>query len=189
MKKELVVVGGPNGAGKTTFVNSFLLDDGFTYLGADLIAYELCPEDVESVSVRAGREFIKRIKLCREAGENVIVESTLSGRSLAKHIERYKAAGYEVQVIFISLPNDLVSADRVKIRVTKGGHNVPDEDIKRRFLKTHRNFWHLYRFMADEWFVFVNKENGHELLAAGVNDCYFATDESLMASFLWKTKA
>ncbi|MDF1741059.1 MAG: zeta toxin family protein [Verrucomicrobiales bacterium] len=183
---ELIVVGGPNGAGKTTFIKAFIRDNPHIYLGADQIAYELCPEDVDSVSVKAGREFVKRVRSCRDLGTDVIVESTLSGRSLTRQIEQFREAGYSIKVIFISLPNQAASAERVRIRVSKGGHNVPTEDIERRFLRTHANFWNLYRGLADRWYLYSNKEGGHELVAGGMNDNYVVLDQIAMRSFLWK---
>lgn len=184
--KELVLVGGPNGAGKTTFINSFLLAENFTYLGADLIAYEMCPENVESVSFSAAREFLNRLQACRKSGKNVIVESTLAGKSLAKYIRKYKDAGYSIKLIFLTLPNQAASARRVKIRVAKGGHNVPEKDIERRFLRTHRNFWNLYRPLADRWYLFANQCEKHELVAAGEDDRYVSSDAAEMRYILWK---
>lgn len=186
--KEMILVGGPNGAGKTTFIESFLDTQKFTYLGADLIAYEMCPEDVASVAAKAGREFIKRIKAHRLAGDWVIVESTLSGRSLSRHVERFRDAGYLVRVIFISIPNANVSAERVRIRVNKGGHDVPLEDIKRRYLKTHQNFWQLYRPLVDRWFLYENQKLGHRLIALGIKNQYDVIDKPAMDAFLWKLK-
>lgn len=187
--KEILIVGGPNGAGKTTFIESFLDSGDYVYLGADQIAYELCPEDVASVAAKAGREFIKRIKTHRENGDQLIVESTLSGKSLARHIEKFKDAGYLVRVIFISIPNANVSAERVRIRVSKGGHHVPIEDIERRYLKTHRNFWHLYRNLADDWAVYLNEENGHQMLAYGNSNSYDIIQKPEWREIEWKFQA
>lgn len=186
--KEIVLVGGPNGAGKTTFIESFLDHYQFEYLGADKIAYDLCPDDVESVAIQAGREFIKRVRSCCDNGDNVIVESTLSGVSLAKHIKRFRDRGYLVRVIFISIPNAKVSAQRVELRVSKGGHKVPIEDIERRYLRTYQNFWHVYRPLADRWFIYSNQNNNHQLKAFGDSKCYDMFDKPFMQDFLWKLK-
>ncbi len=162
------MVGDPNGAGKTTFVRSFLRDVPFRYLGADQIAYELCPEDVASVALQAGREFLRQIREARESRESVIVESTLAGKGLARELRAFREAGYELRLIFVSLPSSRTSAARVAIRVKKGGHDVPAEDIRRRFRRTHQNFWDLYRPIVHQWELFYNGGRSHTLVAAGV---------------------
>lgn len=80
-QKQAIIVGGPNGAGKTTFVEEFLRDLPYRYIGADLIAAETAPDNPESVAFDAGREFMRQIESAIVAGEDVIVETTLSGKS------------------------------------------------------------------------------------------------------------
>lgn len=188
-QSELILAGGPNGAGKTTFVESFLRGEGRTYLGADQIAYEMRPDDVASVAVAAGREFIRRLQVCRQRGENLIVESTLSGKSLSGHLRIFRESGYAVKIVFISLPAVADSIARVALRVSKGGHDVPREDLERRFLRTHHNFWHVYRPLADRWYLYLNNRRKHEKVAEGIQDSYVVENDSLMQAFLWKAQS
>lgn len=185
----MIVVGGPNGAGKTTLVGAYREREAFRYLGADAIAYELRPEDVASVAVQAGRMFLERLEECCARGEDVIVETTLSGRSFQRVMQRYRAAGYDVELIFISLASAAVSAERVAIRVGKGGHDVPDEDIQRRFLRAHWNFWNLFRPLADDWQLLFNGPTGHQPVAKGAGDKIYVANERLWLEFSTKLRS
>lgn len=184
MPKELLLVGGPNGAGKTTFANEYVAQKGCTYLGADAIAYELAPDDVASVAVAAGREFIYRLDALLKAGETAVVESTLAGKSLAKWLERAKTLGYEVTVIYVMIDSAEKSLQRVKERVNQGGHDVPAADIIRRFERTARNFWHTYREIADLWDIYYNQDEQRLLVATGDKDSWIVHKERRFEQFL-----
>ncbi|MCB1229803.1 MAG: zeta toxin family protein [Verrucomicrobiae bacterium] len=180
---QIILIGGPNGAGKTTFVRSFLREISCRYLSADQIAYDLCPEDVASVAVQAGRQFLLQIRKARENRESVIVESTLSGKGLARELRAFRAAGYEIRLVFISLPSVRTSSARVALRVSKGGHDVPAQDIRRRFYRTHVNFWELYRPIAHRWELFYNGHQlGHQLVARGKD-----RHTSVLKPIFWNT--
>ncbi len=60
-----------------------------------------------------------------------------------------KVAGYIVKVSYLWLPSDSASLRRVRNRVRQGGHNVPPDDIRRRYLPSIRNFFELYQPLAD----------------------------------------
>lgn len=135
-RKELIVVGGPNGSGKTTLAKELIADQNIAYISADDIAYEFAPSNPESVRVKAGKEFFKRLDAAISKEDNVLIESTLSGKSLSSLIRKYQSEyDYSVSVVFVYLANAEVCVERVAIRVEKGGHEVPVEDIKRRFLQ------------------------------------------------------
>jgi predicted ABC-type ATPase len=144
-QKQAIIVGGPNGAGKTTFVEEFLRDLPYRYIGADLIAAEIAPDHPESVAFDAGREFMRQIERAIAGGENVIVETTLSGKSFRNVIQEMRQRNYyvSVQCIFLKSPESHII--RVAERVRGGGHHVPDDDVIRRFTRSLRNFWQLYR--------------------------------------------
>lgn len=184
MPKELLLVGGPNGAGKTTFATEYVAQKGCTYLGADAIAYELAPDDVASVAVTAGREFIYRLDALLKAGETAVVESTLAGKSLAKWLKRAKTLGYEVTVIYVMIDSAEKSLQRVRQRVSKGGHDVPEADILRRFVRTARNFWHTYREIADHWNIRYNNDDEKIIVATGGLDSWIIYDDARFDQFL-----
>lgn len=126
----------------------------------------------ETVAVAAGRLFLEQLAAARKSGEDVIVESTLSGKSFARQVEKFREEGYEVETLFITPLDVRDSVDRVSKRVRKGGHHVPEKDIRRRFLRAHSNFWSLYRPLSSlGWSVFVNETGkGHIHVATGFQD-------------------
>ena len=82
---------------------------------------------------------LEMIDACVRRGDSFAFETTLSGRGYARMIPRWKEQGYWVQLIFLRLPSPEAAIARVKQRVEMGGHNIPDEDIHRRFYAGWRN--------------------------------------------------
>ena len=96
---KLFLVSGPNGAGKSTFAKKFLAEHpDYIFLNADEIARVLPPQDVHAVRFEAGRAFLTNMAMLRERGANLVVESTLSGVSLAQQIQLFVEAGYITDV-------------------------------------------------------------------------------------------
>lgn len=156
-KKTLVIVGGANGVGKTTFAYQYRDDFGITYLGADEIAAEIIKNNCKgNIELKAGREFFKRLDLFLKKGKSVIIESTLSGMGLARKIEKFRTAGYSIHLIYVFLTDSELCKKRISVRIKKGGHDVPDLDVERRFFRSIKNFWKRYKGLADTWQVFYN---------------------------------
>jgi predicted ABC-type ATPase len=151
----LIVIGGANGSGKTTLAREYILVENLPYLG-DQIAFKLNPEDVASVAIEAGRLFVQIIDESISKKDSFILESTLSGLSLRKWINKAREAGYNISILFVFLDSPEVCIRRVASRVSKGGHHVPDEDIVRRYTRSNNNFWHTYKNLANGWSLFNN---------------------------------
>jgi predicted ABC-type ATPase len=100
-------------------------------------------------------------------GESFAFETTLSGRGYARMIPEWQAVGYRVKLIFLSLPSVGMSIDRVATRVAQGGHNVPENIIKRRFLSGLNNFHETYKPLVDVWALYDNSQNAPILLEKG----------------------
>ena len=164
---RLIVIGGANGSGKTTLAREYISVEGLPYLGADQIAYELKPDDVESVALEAGRLFIQKIAEAIELNESFIVESTLSGISLRKWLSRARVAGFLISTSFVYLDSAELCIVRVSSRVSRGGHNVPADDIRRRYDRSNRNFWNVYAPLSDEWRLYNNTGSGIIPVATG----------------------
>lgn len=163
----LWVVGGPNGAGKTTFAEPHAKQLGCSYLGADAVAYEMAPDAPETVARAAGREFLVRLHRGVERGESLVVESTLSGVTFAREIVRAQERGHAVYMLFFVLSSAEACIARVAQRVRKGGHFVPDDDVRRRFDRSLRNIEDRYRPLAEEWWQVDNSGVVPVLLASG----------------------
>ncbi len=152
----LIIIGGANGSGKTTLAKEIIPDEHLPYLGADEIASHLNSSDPQQVAIQAGRVFSQTLNENIEQKKSLIVESTLSGISLTKHLRKAKTFGYAIRILFVYLDSPELCMKRVEERVAKGGHNVPAEDIKRRFQRANDNFWSVYKDLADEWGLFIN---------------------------------
>jgi len=170
--KELIIVGGPNGSGKTTFSARYSTLNGWQYLGADAIAAEIAPGAPETVAFAAGAEMIRRVSAALGGDNSLVIESTLSGRTMRKTIEEAKIAGFAVTVVLIFLVSADECVSRVRQRVLKGGHSVPDGDIRRRYKRSMRNFWEMYRLLADKWVLLYNGKEGMIEVAGGEQDSY-----------------
>lgn len=167
--KKILIIAGPNGAGKTTFARNFLANetDYLTFINADLIAAGLNPLQPENEAMRAGRLMLQMLDERVKAGDSFAFETTLSGRGYARMIRTWQAQGYEVKLVFLSLPSAEVAISRVNRRVREGGHRVPDDVIRRRYEAGRQNFESFYRDLADDWALYDNSGNTPILLAEG----------------------
>ncbi len=171
MSKKVIIIAGPNGAGKTTFARSFLPREANCprFINADLIAAGLSPFAPETAALKAGRLMIKEIEGSVHLGESFAFETTLSGLTYIKHIQRWRRQGYHVTLFFLSLPNPEVAIARVAERVRQGGHHIPVDVIRRRFVAGLRNFDQAYKPMVDAWAKYDNVGENPKLLEWGEN--------------------
>lgn len=158
--KKIIIIAGPNGAGKTTFAQKFLPAEAKTlrFINADLIAAGLAPFNPESVAIKAGRLMLEEIDKCVNAGQNFAFETTLSGLAYLHKIKIWQSLGYQVKLWFLSLPSADIAVSRVAIRVSQGGHNIPEQIIRRRFKAGLHNFHHRYNKVVDAWAFYENSD-------------------------------
>lgn len=156
MPRRIVILAGPNGAGKTTFAREYLPREAGcpTFINVDLLAAALSPFDPSRAAVRAGRLMIEEMRRLTRVGEDFAFETTLSGRNYATLIPHWRAAGYHVTLIFLSLPSPELAIARVRARVAQGGHDVPDAVVRRRFESGLKNFHATYRHLVDAWMLY-----------------------------------
>jgi predicted ABC-type ATPase len=157
-KRTIFILAGPNGAGKTTFAREYLPAEAQcpTFINADLIAAGISPFQPEQAAIRAGRLMLELIDQHVARGESFAFETTLAGKSFARSIPRWQAQGYSVTIHFLALTSVEHAMERVARRVRQGGHSVPDEVIRRRFIAGRENFERIYKILADEWVLLDN---------------------------------
>lgn len=157
--KRIVIIAGPNGAGKTTFAREFLPADAElpNFVNADLIAAGLSPFAPDLAAFRAGRIMLETIADYAKRGESFSFETTLSGLTYAQMIPVWRSSRYLVKLIFLSLPNVEIALERVATRVIQGGHNVPEDVIRRRFAHGIKNF-ESYKALVDSWQLYDNSD-------------------------------
>ncbi|HYO76115.1 MAG TPA: AAA family ATPase [Thermoanaerobaculia bacterium] len=170
-ERKVVIIGGPNGAGKTTFAREFLPHEAAlpVFINADLIAAGLSPFDPGAAAIRAGRMMLVEIDRHAAAGRSFAFETTLSGHTYIRRIDDWRKRGFIVELIFLSLSSADDAIARVAMRVRQGGHDVPADVIRRRYVSGMRNFLSIYRQKADFWQWFDNSGPRPRLLEEGDN--------------------
>jgi len=158
MTQRIIIIAGPNGAGKTTFARAFLPQEAHCtrFINADLIAAGLSPFAPEIMAVKAGRLMLQEIADCVAHQKSFAFETTLSGLAYLRHIQKWQDQDYRVSLFFLSLPTVDVAIERVAFRVQQGGHHIPENVIRRRFIAGRKNFEQQYRHVVNDWALYDN---------------------------------
>jgi predicted ABC-type ATPase len=165
----IFIIAGCNGAGKTTASFTVLPDllNVKEFVNADEIARGLSPFQPEKVSIEAGRIMLKRIDELIELKHDFAFETTLATRSFVNLCIEAKKKGYAICLVFLWLDSPELAIERVKQRVSTGGHDIPRETIIRRYQTGLKNFVTLYKDVVDFWLLFDNSRTDQELIAEG----------------------
>jgi predicted ABC-type ATPase len=162
---NLYIIAGCNGAGKTTASMTVLPEilNCYEFVNADEIARGLSPFRPEKVAIEAGRIMLNRLNQLIESGVDFAFETTLSTKSYVSYIKKAKENGYKVTLIFIFLKSDTLAKLRVKARVLRGGHNIEESVVERRYKAGLNNFFQLYMPVCDFWLLVDNSSENFEL--------------------------
>ena len=170
MAQKIYIIAGCNGAGKTTASLTLLpqILQCEEFVNADEIARGLSPFHPEKVSMEAGRLMLERISSLMQRRETFALETTLSTRSYLSLIMRAHKAGYQVELLYFWLSSPEVAIRRVKQRVAEGGHNIPEDVIRRRYDAGIRNLINIYSGEVDRWFI-IDNNTGQSAVIAEMN--------------------
>jgi predicted ABC-type ATPase len=159
-EKTVYIIAGCNGAGKTTASYSILpaILDCKEFVNADEIAKGLSPFRPEKAAFEAGRIMLERINFLLTQDDNFAFETTLSTRSYRNKLLTAKSRGYAVKLLFFWLPSQEMAVKRVSMRVREGGHHIPTDVVRRRYLRGIQNLFKIYISLCDEWAVFDNSD-------------------------------
>jgi predicted ABC-type ATPase len=132
----VVAIAGPNGAGKTTFFHAHLAAAGLRFVNADVLAAELALTPYEAARLA---DALRRALL--KSGESFVFETVFSDTVGAKigFLEEAAQSGHIVVLCYIGLSDSDQSMQRVAMRVSQGGHDVPDDKLRLRFPRTLDN--------------------------------------------------
>lgn len=166
---NLYIISGCNGAGKTTASFTILPEmlNCKEFVNADEIAKGLSPFQPESVSFQAGRIMLERIEELINSGVDFAFETTLTTLSYINTIKLAREKGYSISLLFFWLNDVDLAIERVKIRVSEGGHNIPEETIRRRYFRGTNNLINKFIELSDFWIVIDNSSKPFKFVAEG----------------------
>jgi predicted ABC-type ATPase len=167
---KVIVIAGPNGAGKSTATPQLLHGTLAVseFVNADVIARGLAAFNPESVAMQAGRVMLTRLDELAKERASFAFETTLASRTFAHWIRELKTNGYVFHLVYLWLPSPELAISRVQQRVLQKGHHVPDEIVRRRYLRGLENFFSLYRPLATTWRMYYSIGlTGPKLIADG----------------------
>ena len=189
---SVIVLAGPNGAGKSSVAPSLLAGAlAITeFVNADVIAAGLSAFNPEQHSLEAGRMMLERLRDLAKHRANFAFETTLASRTFAPWIKGLIESGYAFHLLFLWLPSEEHAVLRVRERVQQGGHNIPEETIRRRYHRGILNFFSLYQPLATSWRVYDNSHrSGPRLVASGgVNMVQSIVDNVVWEKIVKETK-
>ena len=159
----LTLFAGPNGSGKSTLIARSNFEGKERILDADAIARRMNPSNPAAAAIEAGRELLRHIEQYLEQQVSFAVEMTLSSRGHRNLIREAQQSGFHVRLIFSCVESSEMSIDRVRARVVKGGHFIPDEDVRRRDSRSVANCKEAIR-LVDTAKVYDNSGDGHQLV-------------------------
>jgi predicted ABC-type ATPase len=142
-------------AGKSTTIAKLAIEGKENLIDGDRIAREMWPDDPEGAAISAGREVIQRTREFLAAGKSFVLETTLSSGRTVQLIPEARSHGYTVAAVYVCVPDLDRAVLLVRDRVAKGGHNIPEDTIRRRFERSLQNAARAFR-LADSAVVFDN---------------------------------
>ena len=169
MSKSLYIISGCNGAGKTTASYTVLPEilNCREFVNADEIAKGLSPFNPESVAIEAGRLMLRRIEELLNRNESFSIETTLYTKSYINLVRKAQEKGYHVHLIFFWLETPDLAVQRVAERVSKGGHNIPNDVILRRYKAGICNLFNIFMKEVDLWMIYDNSSTPRAFVAKG----------------------
>ena len=177
----LWLVAGANGVGKTTYARDHIKSYSGTksFVNLDEIARGLSPFEPEAQRVRAARVSLNYLNSVLEMPrpqnaaldlrKSISLETTLAGLTHLRTIDRAKANGWNVNMLYFAVQSPELALARIARRVSEGGHDIPEVDARRRFQRSLHNFG-LYAAKCDLWRVFDNNARP-KVVAEGHGPC------------------
>lgn len=182
MSKNLYIISGCNGAGKTTASYTVLPEilNCKEFVNADEIARGLSPFNPESVAIEAGRLMLQRIEFLLEKDTSFSIETTLSTKSYINLVRRAQEKGFSVRILFFWLNSPELAIRRVAERVAKGGHNIPEPIIRRRYTAGLKNLFNLFMDQVDYWDIYDNSDYPRKQIACGGKNAKTIISEDIL---------
>lgn len=163
--KKLTIIGGVNGVGKSSIYGVL---NGMSKNGTDDLGVVIDTDKITGRfggdKLKGGKEAVRLINECLENGESFAWETTLSGQKVLKTILAAREKGYKITLHYITVSSADECLSRIQNRVRKGGHDIPKEDVKRRFDKRFDDLLKILPYCDNA--IFWDNENGFRLSKA-----------------------
>ncbi len=165
----MFIISGCNGAGKTTASYSLLPEmlECSEFVNSDEFAKGLSPFNPEKAAIKASRFVIMKIRHLISRQMDFAVETTLATRTLLKTVKMAQSNGYTVTLLYFWLNTPELAIQRVKARVEAGGHNIPEETIRRRYRVGIQYFFNDYSPVCERWILADNSQIPFRVVAEG----------------------
>ena len=169
---RLYIISGCNGAGKTTASYTMLPEmlECSDFVNSDEFAKGLSPFQPEKASIAAGRNMNIKNRYLLDKQKNFGLETTLATRTILKTIKMAQKAGYTVTLLYFWLNSPELAIERVRARVEAGGHNIPEETIRRRYHVGIDYFFYHYAPICERWILADNSQIPFRVIAEGSRD-------------------
>ena len=128
--KNYTIIGGVNGVGKSSFTG--VLKERSTDLGV-IVDVDKITADLGGNTLEGGKAALRKLRECIDKGISFTQETTLSGRKTEATAKQVRELGYHVRLFYIGLDSAEESLARISNRVKRGGHDIPRDDVVRRF--------------------------------------------------------
>ena len=165
----MFIISGCNGSGKTTASYSVLPEmlELSEFVNSDEFAKGFSPFNPGKASILASRYMIAKIRYLLARKKDFGIETTLATRTLLKTVKIAQSVGYTVTVLYFWLNSPELAIERVKARVAAGGHNIPEETIRRRYRVGINYFFNDYSQLCDRWILADNSKVPFRVIAEG----------------------
>ena len=177
---RMYIISGCNGAGKTTASYTMLPEmlECSEFVNSDEFAKGLSPFNPEKAAIQASRYMILKVRYLLKRQLDFGIETTLATRTLLKTVRMAQQAGYSITLLYFWLNSPELAIERVAARVETGGHNIPEDTIRRRYKVGLDYFFHDYAPICDRWILADNSQIPFRVIADGSrNDIVSIKDE------------
>ena len=181
MKKIFYLFAGVNGAGKSTLYNSEKLDNDIKNsirINTDEIVKKIGNWKNNSDQIRAAKIAINLRNECFQYDKSFNEETTLTGKTILKTINKAKELGYELQLFYVGVNNPEIAKERIKIRVEKGGHNIENDVVEKRYYESLNNLKEIIS-KFNKVYLYDNSKKYKNIFSFSNNKILFKSNESI----------
>ena len=181
MKKVFYLFAGVNGAGKSTLYNSESLNNDIKNtirINTDEIVREIGDWKNNSDQLKAAKIAINLRNECFLYGKSFNEETTLTGKTILKTIERAKELGYELQLFYVGVNSTEIAKERIKSRVEKGGHHIENDIVEKRYYESLKNLKEIL-LKFDKVYLYDNSKKYKNIFSFSNNKILFKDNKSI----------